>query len=107
MTLYEATDFSPFISPGHDSTITDDALMGDLSASGSASGPFPEVSSGAVWSFRVVFDLLTPGTFDLDAQLDSSDDYFFNLGGAAISLSVLDESAGTYQPLYSATTDEF
>lgn len=103
----EATDFSPFDFAGHQSSLSSNVLTGDLRASGSASGPYPETGTTRESEFRVVFDLLEPGTFDLDGHLESRDNYFFGLGSAEIVLSVFDTSAGAFDPIFSQATGEY
>jgi len=96
---WEATDFAPFTSPGHDSTLAPDALTGDLRATGFADGPHPEVESSASADFRVVFDLDERVTANLSATLTSRDIYEFGLGSAALTLSVFDPGLGDFQTL--------
>lgn len=99
VTRFDAPDFGPFVVSGHDSSISSTLLTGDLSASGGASGPFPETSRSAFSEYRVVFDLLVPRWFDLDARLETHDNYFFGLGHSEVSLSFFDSGLGTFQPL--------
>ena len=95
----EATDFSPFDFRGHQSSLSSNVLTGDLVGAGGASGPFPETGTNARASFRVVFDLLTAGTFDLDGQVEVRDSRFFGLGFAEVVLSVFNGAA--FDPIFS------
>lgn len=98
--LFEASDFGSFMTSGHDSTLSSAALVGDLSARGSASGPHPETETVVQADFRVVFDLLAPKTLDLDGRLEIRDPYFFDLGRSSLTLSFFDTGLGSFQPIF-------